>query len=187
MRTNNTSIQKNYFDALFFTNVTSTEKLPFNISPAEFKLMIIETKKCSSCQFDKSFDEMIKSKVNKNGIGSYCKDCMKIKSINFREKNPIQQMLSNCKSSAKRRNIVFDLQLEDLVIPTYCKYLGIQLEFNVGNGLLPQTPSIDRIDTNKGYTKDNIQIISHKANALKSDLNIDTLIYFANQILLIHN
>jgi DNA-binding MarR family transcriptional regulator len=40
MKTNKTEIQKNYFDALFFANATSTEKLPFHISPAEFKLMV---------------------------------------------------------------------------------------------------------------------------------------------------
>jgi len=146
----------------------------------------MKSKKCAKCQIDKSFDEMIKSKSNKNGMGSYCKECMKSKSIEFRIDNPIQQMLSNTKSSAKKRNIKFDLTLEDLIIPTHCKYLGIELEFNVGNGLQPQTPSIDRINTNKGYTKDNIQIISHKANSLKNDLDIETLIHFANQILLIH-
>ncbi len=40
MKTNKTKIQNNYFDALFFANATSTEKLPFHISPAEFKLLI---------------------------------------------------------------------------------------------------------------------------------------------------
>lgn len=40
MKTNKNQIQTNYFDALFFANATSTEKLPFHISPAEFKLMI---------------------------------------------------------------------------------------------------------------------------------------------------
>ena len=40
MKTNKTQIQKNYFDALFFANATSTEKLTFHISPTEFKLLI---------------------------------------------------------------------------------------------------------------------------------------------------
>jgi predicted transcriptional regulator len=40
MKTKKTEIKKNYFDALFYANATSTEKLPFHISPAEFKLMI---------------------------------------------------------------------------------------------------------------------------------------------------
>lgn len=39
MKTNN-SIQKNYFDALFYANSTLTEKLDFHISPAEFKLLL---------------------------------------------------------------------------------------------------------------------------------------------------
>ena len=146
----------------------------------------METKKCLDCQLEKPLDEMVKSKAYKSGILCYCKSCMKIKSKKFRNDNPLQQMLSGTKSSAKKRGLVFELTIEDIVIPETCKYLGIELEFNVGKGLLPQTPSIDRIDTNKGYTKDNIQIISHKANALKSDLGIETLIYFATQILKLH-
>jgi hypothetical protein len=37
-------------------------------------------------------------------------------------------------------------------------------------------PSIDRIDNSKGYTKDNIMIVSTKLNLLKKDATIDELI-----------
>jgi hypothetical protein len=37
-------------------------------------------------------------------------------------------------------------------------------------------PSIDRIDNNKGYTKDNIMVISRRANILKKDATFDELI-----------
>lgn len=38
MKTN--SIQQNYFDALFYANSTSTEKLDYHISPVEFKILL---------------------------------------------------------------------------------------------------------------------------------------------------
>lgn len=146
----------------------------------------MNTKTCTKCKEKKLLTEMVKNKSSKEGYFPYCKTCMKANSIKFRQDNPLQQLLSGAKSSAKKRNIIFELTLEDIVIPERCKYLGIPLEFNVGKGLLPQTPSIDRVDTNKGYTRDNIQIISHKANALKSDLPLENLIHFAKQIISLH-
>ena len=144
-------------------------------------------KKCLRCEKNKPLKEIAKNKNRKDGYSCYCKECIKIKSLEFRVNNPLQQMLSNTKSSAKKRGIEFTLTIDDIVIPEICPYLKIKLEFNAGNGLSPNTPSIDRINTDGGYHKDNIRIISHKANSLKSDLTIDNLILFANQILILHS
>jgi len=43
-------------------------------------------------------------------------------------------------------------------------------------------PSLDRIDSRKGYTKDNIQVISNKANILKNDATLSELKMFAKWI-----
>ena len=65
----------------------------------------------------------------------------------------------------------FDIEEKDVVIPEYCPVLGIKLESGVGKGkwFLDASPSIDRIDPTKGYTKGNVQVISWRANALKRD------------------
>lgn len=44
-------------------------------------------------------------------------------------------------------------------------------------------PSIDRIDSTKGYTKDNIQVISSKANTMKSNASVEELRMFAYWVL----
>jgi hypothetical protein len=141
-----------------------------------------KTKICKCCNNVTPIIEMVKSKQNKDGIGSYCLKCMKVKSLEQRKKNPLRTMISNTKSSAKKRNIYFNLTEEDLVIPEYCKYLEIKLTINAGEGLIDSAATIDRIDNNKGYTKDNIQIISHKANIIKNNLSINDLILFLKNI-----
>ena len=51
--------------------------------------------------------------------------------------------------------------------------------FRVG-GDYTTSPSIDRIDASRGYYPDNIQIISHLANSMKSYANPEQLKNFAN-------
>lgn len=73
----------------------------------------------------------------------------------------------------------FDLTLEDIIIPEFCPILGMKLEQGKGRPL-PQSPSIDRIDPTKGYIKGNIQIISQRANVMKSDASPEELLKFAD-------
>jgi hypothetical protein len=146
----------------------------------------MKDKKCKHCNITKSINEIVKMKKNKDGYGSTCKSCMKLASDKFRNENPIKQMISCTKSSAKKRGIYFDLKKEDLIIPKFCPYIGVELKFSVGNGLRCCAPTIDRIDNLKGYTKENIMVISHQANRLKSELSINELKNFAKNILEIH-
>lgn len=101
--------------------------------------------------------------------------------------NPYYVKFHNMKARAKREGIPFDLTLDEMEWPSSCSVLGIPLVYDLGRGkTMDDSPSIDRIDPNKGYTKDNIRIISNKANTMKSNATKEELITFAEEILLTH-
>lgn len=81
--------------------------------------------------------------------------------------------LKNVEKSARKRGIPFDLQEEDLLIPENCPILGTPL-YTKG-GYSPFVPSVDRINSSKGYVKGNVWIISLLANRMKSSATIEQL------------
>lgn len=86
------------------------------------------------------------------------------------------------RSRAKVKGLEFSIQIEDIIIPEYCPYLDIKLD----SSNRVTCPSLDRVDNSKGYVKGNIQIISGKANRIKSNLLLPELVTFANGVLKNH-
>lgn len=78
-------------------------------------------------------------------------------------------MLIAARARAKKNNIPFNISEEDLTIPEKCPVLNCKLEHNTGT-VKGNSPSIDRIDPCKGYIKNNVRVISHRANTLKRDM-----------------
>jgi len=60
---------------------------------------------------------------------------------------------------------------DDITIPSTCPILGIPIEWKQGNGKasIANSPSLDRLDSTKGYTPDNVRVISYRANVIKND------------------
>ena len=83
-------------------------------------------------------------------------------------KSPEKYLLIHAKSRAKKRNLDFDISIEDVKIPEKCPVLGILLVFSL-NKRTNNTPSIDRIDSSKGYIKGNVIVVSWRANMLKNN------------------
>ena len=84
-------------------------------------------------------------------------------------------IFNRVKQRAKKYNLSFDLEKEDIVIPEKCPILGIPLVYDIDSKTKENSPSIDRIDNTKGYIKENIQVISNRANRIKSDASIEEL------------
>lgn len=97
-------------------------------------------------------------------------------------KEKVKQMISSCKVRAKRKGWDFNLEPDDIKIPFLCPLLGIMLKPGEGK-FCDSSPTVDRIDSNKGYIKGNVRIISHKANRMKNDATLEDLTTFANSIM----
>lgn len=102
----------------------------------------------------------------------------------WRTRNPKKAHYCSLRQNAKRKGVPFDLELNDINYPECCPILGIPLVRNTGDKSAKEnSPSVDRIDPSKGYTKDNIQIISAKANVMKNNATKEELLRFAEWVL----
>lgn len=156
-------------------------------------------KQCSTCKKNKPLFEFTKNKASKDGLQYKCRSCdleyQKVRRVQNKEqmreqskkyqakrrKNfeyRLQMLLNASKQRATTKNREHSITLEDIkeLYPAdgKCPVFGFTLEFNSG-GFRDTSPSIDRIDSSKGYTRDNIQIISWKANRLKAYATVEDL------------
>jgi hypothetical protein len=154
-------------------------------------------KQCSKCGRVLLIENFSKKGGNSDGLRSSCKKCdaqyrrewqknggaeyMRI----YAKANPVKVITSSlvrgAKARAKDKNLPFDIDLdyvrsmvgENAELASHCPVFGIPLDWscirNNGNKALPNSPSIDRIDPERGYIKGNIKIISFRANQIKSD------------------
>ncbi len=98
--------------------------------------------------------------------------------------NICSTFLQELKRSAERRDIYFDHSVDtDYLWKLFkkqnclCALTGLELSFGTHmRDTLNRTASVDRIDSNKGYTKDNIQFVHKQINMLKTNIDEDTFI-----------
>lgn len=88
-------------------------------------------------------------------------------------------LFRQARDRAKKKDIPFDLTPEDIKIPEVCPVFGIP--FVIGEPLSgrrgphPQAPSVDRVIPSLGYVKENIRIISYRANFIKTNATLSEL------------
>lgn len=95
----------------------------------------------------------------------------------------IQYLWRNAKRRAELAGVPFEILPADIVIPTHCPLLGVPLKKGSGaGGQNDFSPSIDRLHPDKGYTKENILVISHRANRIKNNATVSELLRIANRL-----
>ncbi len=79
---------------------------------------------------------------------------------------------------AKKKNIPFDLEISDIIIPDVCPIMKFSL--NLTNSKIEKnSPSLDRLIPVLGYVKGNVWVISALANTMKSNATEEELKLFS--------
>lgn len=152
--------------------------------------------KCNTCSQIKPLSEYRKYKNTTlrtyDSWCSTCKDCNKIVQIKSVRKriSRIDQKITVILNSARQRclknNREFDLT-KDFILDLYDKQNGKCYYTNLE--LLPyndhsnhQCISIDRIDSNKGYTKGNVVLCCWIINRIKLNLSVEEFIKYCSLV-----
>lgn len=96
----------------------------------------------------------------------------------YREEHKEKTLWTYARDRARKRQLEFSIQPTDIYIPECCPVFGIKLSMNnpKSNGKpSDDSMSLDRIDPRKGYTPDNIWVISHRANWIKNRSTLEEL------------
>lgn len=134
---------------------------------------------CSDCNSTLSHAE--KARILRLKVEGY-HDKEKIQRRESHRRNYIHNMIHRAKQRAKKYGYSFNLEDSDIIIPEKCPLL--EVPFVLGErGKYEYTPTIDRIDNNKGYTKDNVWVISKKANSMKNSASFKELKVFCKNVL----
>lgn len=154
--------------------------------------------KCRICgQYFEEDNFDVNSKLkSRNGRDRRCKKCkyetLKIFKKNLSGEDALNHILSmrlnSIKERSKKKGWETFIELKDLENLYYkqnglCALSKIKMTYDILDGRTPTNLSIDRIDTNKSYTIDNIQMVCMAVNQMKSDLNMDQLLYFCKLII----
>lgn len=105
------------------------------------------------------------------------------KQLQERIDNYEEYLFRSCRRRAADKNLPFEIDITDIVIPSVCPYLGLKLTKEAGVGRRDNSPSVDKIDPSKGYIKGNVEVISDKANRMKNNATKEELIQFCNVVL----
>jgi hypothetical protein len=88
--------------------------------------------------------------------------------------SPSLYLWRRAKERARVKGLAFSIEVQDVVVPARCPVLGCALSRGEGK-FCPTSPTLDRIDSTKGYVKGNVVVVSWRANRLKSDATLDEL------------
>lgn len=109
-----------------------------------------------------------------------CKDCATINARNQRKRNPLKFILNDARKHSKSTGREFNISLDDLneiMKIQNGKCILTDVFFDEDN-----LPSLDRINSNLGYEKGNIQFLLIKVNRMKSNLDEEDFLELCEKI-----
>ena len=156
----------------------------------------MDTKLCNVCNEIKTIDKFYKSQS-----GRKCIDCVlerarkykknrrsnievrKIEGKKQKERR-VRLWQNTLINDSKKRGKEYNLTVND-INQMYQNQNGLCYWFNIplipsSNSKHPQQPSLDRLDRNKGYTKDNVVLVCYSANIGRNENDLETWQNFLN-------
>ena len=138
-------------------------------------------KTCFKCKESKPLALYFKHCLTVDGYHSWCKNCCAEGNIRSRAKQNstiegrAKVFLQNARKSAVKRQQAFELNIADVVNcwntqANICAYSGRLMTLDAGQ---LNTVSIERIDSNIGYTPENTILVCQAINRIKSDFEFD--------------
>lgn len=91
------------------------------------------------------------------------------------------ELVAAARSRARRRGFEFDIDadfIEQKILLGKCEATGIDFVIEANH---PRTPSIDRIDSAIGYSKDNVRVTCFMYNQAKRDWTHEDLLMFCRE------
>ena len=123
-------------------------------------------KACTKCGIEKEYTEEFFSKREHGKLRADCRTCYNKYYRDNNHKYLKASMVYDAKERAKKKNMDFNLVKKDIHFPEVCPVFNIKLEH--GRKDWKNSPTIDRIDNNKGYVLDNCIVVSCIANTIKN-------------------
>ena len=131
---------------------------------------------CTMCNVNKVYTEFGPKKngwpdLEGNTHKWHCKACDCKYNAELHMKNPHARLFLLAKRRAEQKNMEFTLTKEIVKAKfpkdNMCPVLKEPFQFGIENK--HYNPTIDRIDNTKGYTPENIMIVSYRVNSIKRD------------------
>jgi len=150
----------------------------------------MDMKTCNFCNETKNIDDFYKSQSGKKCISCFLKfgreyKKQKRQDQNFRKIEGVKQKerrvrlwQNTLKHDSKNRGLENTLTVDD-INEIFERQNGLCYWFNVplipsNSHKSPQQPSLDRLDINKGYTKDNVVLCCYSANIGRNENDVET-------------
>ena len=128
-----------------------------------------------------------------------CKKCKRKQNLkarsNYSDEKKLKKILQDrwlgARDRAISKNIEFSITKQDLKYlwdkqKGLCALSGIPMTYEMDSGRVYTNVSIDQIKPSLGYTLDNIQLVCMGVNQMKSDLNMEILLFLCKSIIQYH-
>jgi len=154
----------------------------------------MDKKTCTRCNIEKPAGEFGKLQRSSDGKSQYCKKCLTEKASSLKMRNPVRTRANTIRNhiigNSIKKGYAFDPiftveKIQEMIEEIdYCPCCNrkISKEYKDDGKVHYDVPSLDRFDSNEGYTEENVVVICWRCNHLKNNATIQELWNIASYI-----